>query len=70
MKDLSYFILYLIVAFVGIVCFGVILGDYAPWYLAWSFGTGLIVLVSAGAGALYDAQEEARRNGGAAHGGH
>ncbi|WP_298290074.1 hypothetical protein [Thiomonas sp.] len=69
MKSLLYFILFLIIAMVAIVV-GVIIGDYASWYFAWIVGTAMIVLVSAAGGALFDAQEEAKRNGSAANPGH
>jgi len=69
MKNLLYFILFLIIAIVTIVV-GVIIGDYASWYFAWIAGTATIVLVSAAAGALFDAQEDAKHNGGAANAGH
>ncbi|GEM_PF-3209659 len=36
----------------------IVLGDRAPWYLAWVLGTGTIVLVAAAGGAMYDAQQE------------
>jgi 1,4-dihydroxy-2-naphthoate octaprenyltransferase len=63
MKTFLYFVLFLIVAAVSIVV-GVILGDYASWYFAWIIGTGFIVLVSAGAGAMFDAQEEEKKAAG------
>jgi flagellar motor component MotA len=62
MKTLLYFLLFLLIAIVAIVI-GVIIGDYASWYFAWIVGTAMIVLVSAASGALFDAQEEERRNG-------
>lgn len=42
------------------ILLGVVLGDYGPWYLAWVLGTGLMVLVAAMGGVLFEAQEDAR----------
>lgn len=69
MKTLLYFLLFLLIAIVAIVI-GVIIGDYASWYFAWIVGTAMIVLVSAASGALFDAQEEDRRNGAHSGGAH
>ena len=41
------------------ILFGIIFGDYAPWYLSWFLGTGFMVLVAASAGVLFEAQEDA-----------
>jgi hypothetical protein len=46
------------------ILFAIILGDYGPWYLSWFLGTGFMVLVAACAGVLFEAQEEAARDGG------
>lgn len=44
------------------ILFGIILGDYGPWYLSWFLGTGFMVLVAACAGVLFEAQEDAARS--------
>lgn len=41
------------------ILFGIILGDYGPWYLSWFLGTGFMVLVAVSAGVLFEAQEDA-----------
>lgn len=59
---MTIFIRYLVflgLAFLAIIL-GVVLGDYGPWYLSWLLGTGLMVLVAALGGVLYEAQEEAQ----------
>ncbi len=43
------------------ILFGIILGDYGPWYLSWFLGTGFMVLVAVSAGVLFEAQEDAAR---------
>ena len=43
------------------ILFGIILGDYGPWYLSWFLGTGFMVLVAASAGVLFEAQEDAAK---------
>ncbi len=43
------------------ILFGIILGDYGPWYLSWFLGTGFMVLVAVSAGVLFEAQEDAVR---------
>ena len=43
------------------ILFGIILGDYGPWYLLWFLGTGFMVLVAVSAGVLFEAQEDAAR---------
>lgn len=45
------------------ILFGIILGDYGPWYLSWFLGTGFMVLVAACAGVLFEAQEAAAKAG-------
>ena len=45
------------------ILFGIILGDYGPWYLSWFLGTGFMVLVAVSAGVLFEAQEDAARAG-------
>jgi hypothetical protein len=44
------------------ILFGIILGDYGPWYLSWFLGTGFMVLVAVSAGVLFEAQEDAARS--------
>ena len=44
------------------ILFGIILGDYGPWYLSWFLGTGFMVLVAACAGALFEVQEDAAKD--------
>jgi len=43
------------------ILFGIILGDYGPWYLSWFLGTGFMVLVAVSAGVLFEAQEDAAK---------
>lgn len=43
------------------ILFGIILGDYGPWYLSWFLGTGFMVLVAVAAGVLFEAQADAAR---------
>jgi hypothetical protein len=57
MKTFLYFVLFMLIAAVAIVI-GVIIGDYGSWYFAWLVGTVMMVLVAAGAGALFDTQED------------
>jgi flagellar motor component MotA len=59
MKTFFHFVVFMIIAVVAIVI-GVIIGDYGSWYFAWLVGTVMIVLVAAGAGALFDTQEDER----------
>lgn len=42
------------------IVIGVLLGDYGPWYLSWVLGTGLMVLVAALGGVLFESQEDER----------
>lgn len=56
LQFLFYFLVAIVVLFLTIV-----LGAKASWYLAWVFGTVMIVLISAAGGALMDEQEEQRR---------
>ncbi|AZY48496.1 hypothetical protein [Bordetella avium] len=53
------YIFWLGVSLIAIVL-GVLLGDYGPWYLSWVLGTGLMILVAASAGVLFEAQEDAQ----------
>ena len=57
MKTFLYFVLFMLIAAVAIVI-GVIIGDYGSWYFAWLVGTVMMVLVAAGAAALFDTQED------------
>lgn len=59
---LFYFAVAIVMLFLTIV-----LGDKGAWYLAWVFGTVMIVLISAAGGALMDEQEEQRRRRGSDH---
>lgn len=40
------------------ILLAIVLGDRGAWYLAWVLGTVVIVLVSAGAGSMMDAQDK------------
>ena len=62
MKSFLYFILFLIIAALVIVL-GIILGNLGGWYLAWLFGTVVVVLVSAAGGALMDTQDADQQGG-------
>jgi cyd operon protein YbgT len=57
MKLLFKFGLSFALAVVAIVI-GIMLGDYGPWYLSWVLGTGLMILVAAIGGVLFEAQED------------
>ena len=49
------FVIFSIVAIVALFLV-IVLGDYGPWYFAWTVGTVMIVLVSAAGGAMLDTQ--------------
>ncbi|MDQ0503242.1 hypothetical protein [Xanthobacter agilis] len=55
---LLHYIIALVVAGLAVLL-GIIIGDYGPWYMCWFLGTGFMILVSASAGVLFEAQEEA-----------
>lgn len=62
MSVFARFILAMVIALIVIVL-SVILGDYGSWYFAWLLGTGFMILVAAMGGVLYEAQEDARKQG-------
>lgn len=51
------FVFWFAVALVALIL-AILLGSYGPWYLAWVLGTGMMVLIAAAGGALFDNQEE------------
>ncbi len=63
MRTFINFVLLVIIAGLTILM-GIMLGDKGPWYFAWILGTVVIVLVSAAAGVMLDAQDAiaARKN--------
>ncbi|MFG1403607.1 hypothetical protein [Xanthobacter sediminis] len=53
-----HYIIALVVAGLAVLL-GIIIGDYGPWYMCWFLGTGLMILVAASSGVLFEAQEDA-----------
>lgn len=51
------YIIWLTLSVIAIVL-GVLLGDYGAWYLSWILGTGMMLLLAALGGVLFEAQEE------------
>ena len=51
------YIIWFTLSIIAIVL-GIILGDYGAWYLSWILGTGMMLLVAALGGVLFEAQEE------------
>lgn len=43
---------------VAAIVLGVILGDYGAWYLSWILGTGMMILIAAMGGVLFETQED------------
>jgi uncharacterized membrane protein len=61
------YIIWFTLSIIAIVL-GVLLGDYGAWYLSWILGTGMMLLIAALGGVLFEAQEEEKlkREGAAA----
>ncbi|MFG1431940.1 hypothetical protein V5F44_15095 [Xanthobacter sp. V2C-8] len=60
-----HYIIALVVAGLAVLL-GIIIGDYGPWYMCWFLGTGLMILVAASSGVLFEAQEDAAEAGASA----
>lgn len=58
--QLRYFLLFVLFFGVALLALflAIVLGNSAPWYLAWVIGTAMMILIAAAGGALFDTQEE------------